>query len=605
MLARAPRFSIRRKVLLGFAVALMMLGAIALAAWQSTRSFLRTAALVAHSREVLETQEALRSRLLEGESGVRGYLLTGSESFLGTRAPLRKGLEDELRLLEVLVAENRNQMKLLASLRELIGREMGLMDEIVAVRQREGMEAATMALVKSESDAVMTRIRTVLALFQREERELLAQRAQLTRSLGRATTVVSAGGVLVACVVLAGAFYVILRDIAWRGRAEELLAEERNLLSSVIDTIRDHIYVKDMKGRYVIDNTAHRDYVAAKNLTEVEGRTVFDFFPEELARRYHADDESVFETGAPVVNREEPALDRAGRLVWLSTTKVALRDTDGRMTGLVCVSADISERKAAEEQAAVFAQQLERSNAELQSFASVASHDLQEPLRKIQAFGDRLRKKCAGGLGEAGLDYLGRMDNAARRMQALIQDLLALSRISSRAQPFAPVDLNMIVREVVEDLEVRIEQCGAEVELGTLPEIEADALQMRQLFQNLISNALKFQRPGERPIVHVQGRLLEARDRRLPGAEPGDAVCAIHVTDNGIGFDEKYVEQIFTLFQRLHGRQEYEGTGIGLAICRKIAERHGGEISAKSAPGEGATFVVTLPVEQQKTTGNE
>ncbi|MES2573215.1 MAG: PAS domain-containing protein, partial [Verrucomicrobiota bacterium] len=245
-------------------------------------------------------------------------------------------------------------------------------------------------------------------------------------------------------------------------------------------------------------------FLELKEGESIEGKTVFDFFPKTIAALYDADDQEVFERGVSLRNREEPTLTRSGVESWLSTTKVPLRDPAGRILGLVCVSADITERKAAEEQLKRFASQLERSNAELQNFASVASHDLQEPLRKIQAFGDRLRVKCAPQLGDAGLDYLERMQNAAERMRVLIQDLLKLTRVTSRAQPFERCDLNEVVREVVSDLEVAIEQQSAQVVIDSLPVIDADPVQMRQLFQNLISNALKFQKEGERPRVDVK-----------------------------------------------------------------------------------------------------
>jgi light-regulated signal transduction histidine kinase (bacteriophytochrome) len=279
----------------------------------------------------------------------------------------------------------------------------------------------------------------------------------------------------------------------------------------------------------------------------------------------------------------------------LSTTKVPLRDADGRILGLVCVSSDITERKDAEEQLKRFAAQLERSNAELANFASVASHDLQEPLRKIQAFGDRLKVKCGDSLGDLGRDYLERMQNAAQRMQTLIQDLLKLSRVTSRAQPFERCNLREIVQAVLSDLEVAIEQQRAKVEIGLLPQIDADPVQMRQLFQNLIANALKFQRPGETPEISISGKVFGSTEQLPTG---GNQLCQIMVQDNGIGFDEKFADQIFVVFQRLHSRSEYEGTGIGLAVCRKITDRHGGSIVAKSSPGQGATFIVTLPVRQ-------
>jgi light-regulated signal transduction histidine kinase (bacteriophytochrome) len=224
----------------------------------------------------------------------------------------------------------------------------------------------------------------------------------------------------------------------------------------------------------------------------------------------------------------------------------------------------------------------------------VASHDLQEPLRKIQAFGDRLYRKFTDHLGEQGQEYLERISTAATRMRKLIDDLLSFSRVASRAHPFEPVDLSEVVRRVLGDLEESLLQSGGSVEVGRLPTIDADPTQMQQLMQNLIGNALKFHRPGVPPVVTIQGEIVT--DEGVAGERPPDSVCRLVVADNGIGFDEIYRERIFQIFQRLHGRSEYEGTGIGLAICRKIAERHGGAIGASSEPGQGATFVVTLPV---------
>ncbi|HMQ52800.1 MAG TPA: ATP-binding protein [Anaerolineae bacterium] len=244
-------------------------------------------------------------------------------------------------------------------------------------------------------------------------------------------------------------------------------------------------------------------------------------------------------------------------------------------------------RQRAEEALKVYAAKLERSNDELQNFANVASHDMQEPLRKIQTFGDRLQHKYAATLDAQGHDYLSRMQSAANRMQILIQDLLTLSRITTKARPFEPVDLAEIVRQVLVDLEVRLEQVKGHVDVGQLPILQADPVQMRQLFQNLISNALKFHRRDVPPCVSISW---------TNELNHTDGLGHIIVRDNGIGFDEKYSDRIFQAFQRLHGQSEYEGTGIGLATCRKIVERHGGQISVTSQPGHGSTFKVALPV---------
>jgi two-component system sensor kinase FixL len=222
---------------------------------------------------------------------------------------------------------------------------------------------------------------------------------------------------------------------------------------------------------------------------------------------------------------------------------------------------------------------------------------LQEPLRKIQAFGDRLKSKEGEKLSDQGKDYLDRMLNAAFRMQNLINDLLAFSRITTKAQPFSKVDLNRIVREVLLDLEVATEQAGARIEVEKLPHIEGEPVQLRQLFQNLIANAIKFRKSDEAPLIRVYARHVQRKAHLT--ATPGDEVVEIHVEDNGIGFDEKYLDRIFNVFQRLEG-QKYTGSGIGLAICRKIAVRHGGEITARSKPGKGAEFIVTLALQQPR-----
>lgn len=247
---------------------------------------------------------------------------------------------------------------------------------------------------------------------------------------------------------------------------------------------------------------------------------------------------------------------------------------------------------------AATAERLERSNRELQDFAYVASHDLQEPLRKLQAFGSRLDSRYADNLPPDGRDYLDRMQSAAGRMSTLIEDLLIFSRVTSRGHEFSSVDLVQIVRDVLSDLELAIEESGATVEVAPLPTIDADPTQMRQLFQNLVSNALKFRQEGQEPAIRITSELVEAPSD-VPNAGPG-TYCRIAVRDNGIGFDEKYLDKIFTVFQRLHGQSAFPGSGIGLAVCRKIVERHHGVITARSSPGQGATFLLTVPLHQAR-----
>jgi signal transduction histidine kinase len=261
--------------------------------------------------------------------------------------------------------------------------------------------------------------------------------------------------------------------------------------------------------------------------------------------------------------------------------------------GTIATYQDITETELNANTMFEYTQKLERSNRELVDFAYVASHDLQEPLRKIEAFGDRLVKRYASILPDDGKMFVDRMQNAAERMRRLINDLLSYSRVTTNAKPFQWISLNELLVEVQSDLQIRIEENAATIEVGTLPSLECDPTQMRQLVQNLMSNALKFRKADIAPVIKLNSHVEPA----APDSTSGSTIV-ITLEDNGIGFENQFKDQIFTIFQRLHSRNEYEGTGIGLATCRKIVERHGGTITAEGMPGVGSRFTITLPQHQ-------
>jgi light-regulated signal transduction histidine kinase (bacteriophytochrome) len=286
-----------------------------------------------------------------------------------------------------------------------------------------------------------------------------------------------------------------------------------------------------------------------------------------------------------------------------------LIDEHNHNLGAVVSMRDVTEQKKSEKQLRLAITELHRantelsrSNHELEQFAYIASHDLQEPLRKIQAFGDRLKTKYREELPDTGKEYIERMQSAAGRMRKLIDDLLTFSRVTTHVRPMAPVDLRKLMAEVLSDLSERLESTRGQIHVGDLPEIDGDNSQFRQLFQNLIANALKFHKPDMPPVVEISSEYCEV-------PTPGDPMVTvpatrIRVKDQGIGFEEKYLDRIFQVFQRLHGRDEYEGTGVGLAICRKIVERHGGILTAESQPGVGAEFIITVPLRQPQPEEN-
>lgn len=321
------------------------------------------------------------------------------------------------------------------------------------------------------------------------------------------------------------------------------------------------------------------------SFAEVNARHPFDTITPESAREHVSEIFRRLADGGEDVDAVGENITKDGRRITCVWNNSSLRDSDGRFLGVISMCQDVTEQKRDEERLRLYAAALAQNNRELQDFAFVASHDLKEPLRKIVAFGKRLEESSSEVLSEESRDYLERMQRAAHRMQTLMSDLLDFSRITTRAQPFAPTDLNAIVTEVISDLETRIEQTGGRIDVGALPVVEADPVQMRQLLQNLIANALKFHRQNVAPAIRVS-------------ASVSGNSCALTVEDNGIGFELKYLDKVFTPFQRLHGRHEYEGTGMGLAICRKIVERHGGSITAVSAPGKGSSFIVHMPIKQ-------
>jgi PAS domain S-box-containing protein len=383
---------------------------------------------------------------------------------------------------------------------------------------------------------------------------------------------------------------VVVEEVTEQKRMEEALRKSEEKFRRLFEDDLTGDFIANEDGIILECNPAFLHMFRYKNKAEAVGENITVLYPEPSERVSILD--KLRATGK-LENYETIRKRKDGSLITVMENIVATFDQGGKLIEVKAYMYDITERKQLEEALRTSRDELElrvqertaeleRSNNELQDFAFIASHDLQEPLRKIQTFGDLVVRKYSHSLDEQGQDFLRRMQNAAARMQALIEALLAYSRVATKAKPFTPVDLKLAVREALSDLELRIEDTGATVELSDLPSIEADSSQMTQLFQNLISNAIKFHRPEEPPRIKIFSR-----------TEAG--WCEIYVEDNGIGFPETHSKRIFTPFERLHGNSKYEGVGMGLAICRKIAERHGGKITVRSEVGKGSTFIVTLP----------
>jgi len=356
----------------------------------------------------------------------------------------------------------------------------------------------------------------------------------------------------------------------------------KETLYQIINTLADPVFVKDREHRFVLLNDACCELIGRPR-SELLGRSDYDFFPKEQADIFWQKDEEVFKTGEENLNEEN--ITDANKLVHTIVTKKTLYVDTQSQPFIVGIIRDITDRKHAEKSQLELARaQAEREQLEL--FAYVASHDLREPLQSITGFSDLLHNRYASSLDAHGQGYLKRIQDAATRMSHLIDALLKFSKVVKRTELFTLVDLSKVLSEIVEDLEFQINKEKADVTVGNLPMLTGDEMQLRQLFQNLLTNALKFHPPGRSPKVSILSRDL------------GEKV-EISLRDNGVGIEEKYLERIFRPFERLHHRNEFEGSGVGLAICQKIITYHGGEILVRSKPGEGSTFFIVLPKAHQ------
>jgi two-component system sensor kinase FixL len=386
-----------------------------------------------------------------------------------------------------------------------------------------------------------------------------------------------------------------LVDVTERRQAREALDQSREIYRKTLEKSLDGFTRVDMNNRFIEVNPAFEEMVGY-SLEELRRMTVQDITPEPFREKEAGMMETLLKTGhTPLYEKEY--LRKDGSRVPAELRVYLSSDDEGHPREMWAFVSDITERKQQEAKSIQYLQSLERSNRELEEFAYVASHDLQEPLRKIQMFGDRIWEKYADRLDERGLDYLERMVSASTRMRSLIRALLEYSRVSTHTRPFERVDMNQAFQEALSNLEFRIREAGGTVETGDLPPLAADYSQMVQLMQNLVANALKFHRPDVPPIVKVTAREVQEKRKPVKKKGPRKTRIQICIQDNGIGFDDGHRDKIFLPFQRLHGRVSFEGVGMGLAICRKIVERHGGSIEAESEEGKGSTFIVTLPAQ--------
>ncbi|MHB8629933.1 MAG: sensor histidine kinase [Aggregatilineales bacterium] len=570
----------------GLAVAISLV--IAVIIFLTTTQLVQDNDWVTHTYLVLNRLAAVEAALVNAESEQRGYLLTGESSYLVPYQSTIDSVPQFMGELRQLTLDNPVQQRRLDDLEPLVSARLTYLQQAIALRQQTGVQAALGFVLTGQGEAAMNSIRTQISQMEDEENQLLTLRTEASRRSTQASLLTFGIGVLVSTTLIVTIFYGLRREVASHTLAEETLATERNLLRTLMDTLPDSVFIKDTKSRFVINNMHHQRILGKTTLDEVVGKTDFDLFPRELAELYYADEQAVVRTGQPVTDREEPTIDATGTHRWHLTTKVPLRDAQGEITGLVGISRDITERKRIEEEInrlnsdlKLRAAALESANKELEAFSYSVSHDLRAPLRAIDGFSRILLEEHAPQLTPAAARYLQRVRDNAQRMGQLIDDLLRFARLSRQPLNKQTVSLTDLVRQVLDEL--RSEQAGRQVELVTaeLSVSEADPALLKQVYVNLISNAFKYTRGREPARIEI-------------GYEDQNGERRYFVKDNGAGFDMQYASKLFGVFQRLHSAQEYEGTGVGLAIVQRVVNRHGGRVWAVGEVNQGATFYFTL-----------
>ncbi|MGO9587544.1 MAG: CHASE3 domain-containing protein [Limisphaerales bacterium] len=600
----------------GLVVSLAILAAAGLQSVRNIRAVAEADKREWHSYVVIQTLERLLSVLKDTETGQRGYLLTGEEKYL---EPYLAGLDlvqTNLVSLKQLTRDNVRQQQRLAGIEAPIQEKLVEMQQTIELRRTQGLPAALAVVSTDKGRTLMDQIRKRVTEAQEEEgRRLQQQMVGKSTDASKTLRTLLAGGVL-SFLLLVTVFLFLKQENNRRIEAEAKLYAtsrySRSLLEASLDPLvtvnpdgkitdlnkatelvtgvpREQLIGTDFTRYFTEPQNAEAGYqkVLAEGqvrdypltIRHTSGRTTDVLYHATVYRNEAGAVQGVFAAARDVteLKRTEMELaqyrDRLEELVKQRTAELEVANAH--------LQTEITQRKSGEETLRQTAQELERSNRELEQFAYVASHDLQEPLRAVGGYVDLLRHRFPDKLDDKVLQYIAGAASGAVRMQTLITDLLAFSRVGTQGKAFAPADLNALLAQTLDNLQASIQAVHATVTSDPLPRLPVDATQIVQLFQNLIGNALKFrsERPSE---VHV-------------GVQQQAGRWLFSVRDNGIGIEPQYFQRIFQIFQRLHTRKAFPGTGIGLAICKKIVERHGGEIWVESQLDQGSTFFFSIP----------
>ena len=581
------KFLLNRKVELAFGSAILTLFAVGAISYHGMIVSRESDQRVRHTHQVLEKLQDLLTAMQSIESSYRGFALTGQEAYLDSfRAGNLSAEQDEMTVRNLTV-DNPKQQRQLSALEGLAGQEMQFGGMVIGLRRTIGLGAAADAIQSGPGRRIMDEFQEAVRGMQGEELRLLALRdADASRRLGQTESVLILGTVL-GLLIAAAAVWSVQHDNSRRMLAEEALRESEERLRMAVeaaemgtwfwniqqDKIRSS---KKFRALFGLAAGAKLTYQAFLNATHPDDRQRIDeSFKNSL------------ELGVPY-DIEYRAVWPDSSVHWIAAKGRAHRSPEGIAESMQGIVMDVTESRKSQE-ALKHGEALERrslelkrSNDDLQQFAYIAAHDLQEPLRMVASYTQLLAKRYKGRLDSDADEFIAFAVDGAHRMQLLIVDLLAYCRVETTGKEFRETSSEAALEQALLNLRGTILESSGVVTHDLLPTVLADATQLVQLFQNVVGNAIKYRSP-EPPRVHVSAK-------KNSGSE-----WIFSMRDNGLGIEPKYFEKIFVMFQRLHSREEFSGTGIGLTVCKKIAERHGGRMWVESEPGKGSTFYFALP----------
>jgi PAS domain S-box-containing protein len=616
------KWSLDRVSAIKFGATIAISLGIAILSYTSLRQLQRTSKQVKHTQQLLDQLEVVLSQLKDTETGQRGYLLTGQRSYLQPYQAARSTLDREFNLLTQLVDRNPVQQQRVAAIKQLTAKKLAITQRSIELRQIYGYEAAIQLIETQQDKQLMDQIRAIATALKQEAQEALDQKTQLERSKSNLATALIIGGIVLEVLLTTGIVWQLNQEVLKVQQSQETLRRRERRYRSLVTATSQVVWLANVDGNLTSITPSWYDITGQTEQDIHEGRGIEAVYADDRAQVQHqwrtaVMTEQLFEAECRLYTATHHLRNFLLRAVPVAAPNGVLEEWVG-----VCI--DITERKQAElllrnsrdelekeiqqrtrqltrANAALKAEMLERlevahqleqlaidlqrSNQELEQFAYVASHDLQEPLRAVANYTQLLAEKYRQQLDDKADKYIRYIVDGATRMQQLISDLLTYSRVGRQQLILQPVDCNLILIQVLENLQSAIEDSQAVITYDALPTLTADPIRLIQLIQNLISNAIKYR--GEHPpSIHVS-------------AKPQPDAWLFSVQDQGIGIDPQYADRIFVIFQRLHTRCHYPGTGIGLSICKKIVEMHQGQIWVDSQMGQGATFYFTLPVINQ------